>query len=526
MSVGFQNQIDICNRSLQMCGVSRMITDFTEDTMQAGECAFVYDKLRRAELQRNVWKFSIKKTALRPIDTTTKLISPSLWSASTTYAYGELVTDASGVIWQSRIQDNFNNNPTNASSVTSYAWEVYCGPDTASLYDSTGTTNYYAGEIVYDTPGDGTYNVYMSLQSGNSQDPRVPSEWSSTVQYSKDQVVGLYAAWAIGTTYAAGAGIAYLGNFYISLAAGNVGNKPSTSPTKWVVLQTALAPPYYNSLTAYVIGQFVTYLGTNYVCIAASTGNLPTNATYWAAQVGESIFVSLIDFNLNNNPSLAPVTWGAGTTYTIGQTVAGSDGYIYSSVGNGNLGNDPTLTSGFWNDTGVLTPWIPSGAFGVAADQWATLSSALTDLNIIYPIGTGPAYQSYTRNVYRVPVGFIRQAPQDSRAGSVSYMGAPSGLQYTDWTFEGKYITSTNTYPIILRYAGDVTDVSLFDDMFCELLAAHISLMIVDRLTQSTAKMQNIAALYKQFGSEARIINGIELGPTEPPEDDWVQARL
>jgi hypothetical protein len=105
-------------------------------------------------------------------------------------------------------------------------------------------------------------------------------------------------------------------------------------------------------------------------------------------------------------------------------------------------------------------------------------------------------------------------------------MGAPSGLQYTDWTFEGKYITSTNTYPIILRYAGDVTDVSLFDDMFCELLAAHISLMIVDRLTQSTAKMQNIAALYKQFGSEARIINGIELGPTEPPEDDWVQARL
>jgi len=37
----------------------------------------------------------------------------------------------------------------------------------------------------------------------------------------------------------------------------------------------------YNSETSYVIGNFVTYNGSCYTCIANSTGNLPTNTSYW-----------------------------------------------------------------------------------------------------------------------------------------------------------------------------------------------------------------------------------------------------
>ena len=37
----------------------------------------------------------------------------------------------------------------------------------------------------------------------------------------------------------------------------------------------------YNGATSYVVGAMVSYLGNNYYCILASTGNLPTNATYW-----------------------------------------------------------------------------------------------------------------------------------------------------------------------------------------------------------------------------------------------------
>lgn len=38
----------------------------------------------------------------------------------------------------------------------------------------------------------------------------------------------------------------------------------------------------YNGATAYVVNDAVSYLGSSYINILASTGNLPTNATYWA----------------------------------------------------------------------------------------------------------------------------------------------------------------------------------------------------------------------------------------------------
>jgi|TARA_B100000900_G_scaffold315551_1_gene274453 hypothetical protein len=37
----------------------------------------------------------------------------------------------------------------------------------------------------------------------------------------------------------------------------------------------------YNAGTAYIVDDVVSYNGSSYVCIQASTGNLPTNTTYW-----------------------------------------------------------------------------------------------------------------------------------------------------------------------------------------------------------------------------------------------------
>ena len=47
----------------------------------------------------------------------------------------------------------------------------------------------------------------------------------------------------------------------------------------------------YNGATAYVADDVVSYNGSSYICILASTGNLPTNATYWSlmAQSGTDI---------------------------------------------------------------------------------------------------------------------------------------------------------------------------------------------------------------------------------------------
>src|SRR3979490_1096863 len=152
----FTNPVDVGNRACQHCGVTRM-ADFNEDSVTAGEISFSYDKLRRAELRRNVWQFAIRTAALRPVTTGTMLLSPALWSSTTTYGFGAIVSDVANVPWQSRTQDNLNNAPGNSA-----AWEQYCGPLTVQPYDTTGTTGYFTGELVYETAGDGKFGVYLS----------------------------------------------------------------------------------------------------------------------------------------------------------------------------------------------------------------------------------------------------------------------------------------------------------------------------------------------------------------------------
>jgi hypothetical protein len=422
----FRNAVDIANRALQWCGIAR-IADFTDDSLQATETAFVYDKLRRAELRRNFWKFAIRKVALRPIDATTMLLRPLLWQSTKTYAPGAIVSDQDNYPWQSRIPDNKGNSPGNSS-----AWEAYCGPLTAQPFDIIGKTAYFAGEIVYQSNGDGTFTAWVSMQSGNSADPRFSTPWDATVSYAVDNVV----------------------------------------------VRSAI------------------------------------------------VYTSLIDFNLGNDPAAAPALWSSTTTYSIGQLVGGSDGAIYSSVVNSNLNFDPVSDSGVnWTNTGVLNPWMAMTPFGTAAISWLQCDVALAGLTITWPIGSGPSNHSFTRNAYRLPANFLRQAPQDPKAGSMSFLGAPAGLQMNDWNVEGDFIISQDTDPIVLRFVADLTDVTSMDDLFCEGLGAHVAKAVVERLTQSTVKMVAIAQGYKDAIAEARLVNAIETGPIEPPLDDYLACR-
>lgn len=427
--MSFLNPVDIANRACQHCGVVRIsaTSGFNEDSVQAGEFGFNYDKLRRAELRRNVWAFATRKAALRAVTPTTMFLSPSMWVSTTTYTQGAIVSDASGYLWHSLAQDNLNNTPGNTS-----AWEAYCGPLTADAFDTTGTTGYYAGELVYETPGDGTYVVYLSLTNNNSLDPSTATAWDATVQYMKDQVVEL-------------------------------------------------------------------------------------SSTFYA---------SLIDFNLNQSPASAPALWASGTTYGAAASVGASDGLIYTSIAGGNLGNDPTLTTGFWTNTGVLNPWTTVNPFGQAGNTWLVVDVALQDFSIVYPIGSGPSFQSVSRNFFRLPANYLRRAPADPKAGSQSFLGAPTGVMYTDWLYEGDFIISRQAFPIILRFVADITQVTAMDDMFCEGLAATLALNTINRLTQATGKKQDIANDYRRIMGEARTVNGIETGPTEPEEDLYLTCRI
>lgn len=428
--MAFRTPVDIANRALQHLGQTRIseTLGFTEDSNRASAMSFAYDKLRRPELRANYWKFSTRRAVIRAIDDTTMIIAPALWASTTTYRPGSIVTDEGNTLWISNFPENLNNTPGN-----SYFWDVYTGPLTAQPYDST--LSYHTGELVYKYTGDGTYQVYVSLQEGNSDDPATASTYDAAVTYMKDQVVS-----------------------YSSVA-----------------------------------------------------------------------YISLIDLNLANTPSATPGPWASGTTYSAAATVYGSDGYVYSSVGGSNIGHDPITDAGVhWTNTGVLKPWTTTigSVGGTGSKKWLQVTPlALTDFFIMYPVGTGPSSQSATRNIYRLPAGFVRMAPQDPKAGSVSWLGGPSGLGYSDWLLEGDFIVTREVHALAVRFIADLQDVTAFDDMFCEGLAARMAMEVCEELTQSTAKVQATASQYTKFMNDARRANAIETGAIEPPEDDFIMCR-
>jgi hypothetical protein len=547
----FLTPTDIGNRALQHCGAPLMdaVLGFTEQSLRAQAVSFAYGKLRRAELERNAWGFATKRAILRAVDPNTMLLSPSLWSSGATYFVGSIVSDASNNLWQSRIPNSLGNDPQNTA-----VWEQYFGPMSVMLYDSS--QSYASDELVYTAPGNGTYNVYRSMVNNNALDPSLPNQWSVSTTYFKNDVVQVFAAWSSLTTYAAGQTIKYTdGNVYASLVAGNLNNIPTaTLLTKWALVPVEILPSLpapttqppppaitspvieWAQTTTYSIGAFVLFNGTEYVSIANNnTGNFPTAAasTFWAAVTLGTNYMSLIDLNYGNSPANAPALWAAGTTYALGNQVGGSDGVIYQSLANGNIGNNPTTDGGVhWSNTGVLNPWTTNFIQGGGNQQWLQIGGSaspsgvgLSELSIVYPLGAGPSTQEATRNIFRLPSGYLKTCSQDPKAGSTSFLGAESGLAYKDWLVERPYLVSREVGPIMFRFVADLTDVTMMATQFCEGLACRIALEVCEPLTQSAAKLQTIAKEYEKFMGEARTSNAIEVGSEEPPVDDWIECR-
>jgi hypothetical protein len=319
-----RTRTDIANRALQRCGAAQIAAGalLTEDSTNALEVRSCYDNLRQAELRRNIWRFATRKSVLRALDTTTKLVT--------------------------------------------------------------------------------------------------------------------FPTWLVGTTYAVNAIVALNNQLWFSLVGANTGNTPSDDD----------------------IGHWSRYFGT--------TTATPDDSTL---------------------------------AYATGELVSLA-GVVYMSNISGNSDIPPTA-------------------------NWTTINGAtLTALSFMYPIGAGPLSQSETRNVFMLPNGFLRQAPDDPAQGSYHPLGAPVNVSYNDFLFEGNFLISRTAGPILLRYCADIADPSAMDPMFVEGFACRLALEVVERLTQSSAKLQSVASEYKNFMGEARLVNGIETGPTEPPEDDYLICRL
>lgn len=87
--------------------------------------------------------------------------------------------------------------------------------------------------------------------------------------------------WAVGTTYAFGDSVWYLGDLYFSMSDGNVGNVPGTSST-W---SSSLEETDFNPDTVYGIGDTITINGVTYYSYAPNNQNrypgTGNNSVFW-----------------------------------------------------------------------------------------------------------------------------------------------------------------------------------------------------------------------------------------------------
>jgi hypothetical protein len=236
VSYAFANPVDICNRALQHCGARRITatTLGTEQSVQSQECTFAYDKLRLAEMERNLWTFAIRRAALRAIDLSTQIITFPVYASGTTYGLGAIVQypTSSGNFWLSNQASNVGNTPglyQTAGYSGQVAWQQYFGPLTADLWNwnsaagATNTTNgnYSAGELVYMVPStpDGTFKLYTALLNNTTNQPTAVDAWVNNLLYSS------------------GAVVSYAGTNYQSLINMNLNNTP-VNGTIWTTTVT------------------------------------------------------------------------------------------------------------------------------------------------------------------------------------------------------------------------------------------------------------------------------------------------
>ena len=356
------------------------------------------------------------------------------------------------------------------------------------------------------------------------------------------------AVWSAIVPYAAGSIVDDgFGNFWSTSIVSNLGNQPgSLADTTWEIwFGPRVVQPYSqfvddtSETNTYYAGEVVYTTDSQghyfvFVSTQNSNGFVPTSPAIYDPTVsymqGNVVsfagwdYISLFNWNLNNEPDLTPQPWQSTITYALAATVLGIDGKIYYSTISSNVGNNPTGGVG-WATYGILGAWAPNFNASTISLGWTRLAATLAQLNVTYPLGCGPIEQTTTRNIYQLPNGFLRLAPQSPKSGSTSYLGAPSGYGYLDWEVQDGYIVTEGGEAIILRFVADVQQVSKFDPMFCEGLAARMGFETVERLTDAAVKRQVLSRIYQEFMSDARQVNGIEDGAVEPPIDDYISAR-
>jgi hypothetical protein len=265
------------------------------------------------------------------------------------------------------------------------------------------------------------------------------------------------------------------------------------------------SPPTWVATTSYAAGAVISYtpVGLN------------------ASELGANPLSYLWYTDLAITGSVANPTPDVATAWHRYFGPVTADPYVATSYWTGEL----TLVGG----TTLYSSLISNNTDLPPTANWLQQGGTFAPLNILYPIGTGPANNTRTANAYRLPYGFLRKAPQDPRGDFGVWLGAPSGLMDTDWVYENGYLVSRDGQPLLIRFIADIIDVYEMSPMFCEGLAARIATEIAPSLVEKdilSVTLANTARHYRGEMVEARMANAVLIGSEAPPLDSYISCRL
>lgn len=356
--------------------------------------------------------------------------------------------------------------------------------------------------------------------------------------------------YSAATTYALGAVVIDAnGDWWQSKIASNTGNTPAQG-SKWAhyfgpdsmdpyvakgTSDTAPAAPTLSAVaggslglaTYYVV---ITYVGADGETLKSSESSLQVAANNLLQVASPAAETGMTGYNVYvSNTSGTETLQNAnainiGTAWTLPTT-----GVIFgrqpppSSIPTYQAGELTSL-----NGT-VYLSLVGNNTDTPPTPNWLNVGGTTTQLQVLYPIGVGPSNDISTANYYRLPHGFLRQAPSDPKRGVRNYLGAPSGVVPDDWVFENDYIVSTDAGPIMLRFVADVVDVPDMDAMFCEMLSARVAEETAPTLADEKVLPIILGVVRTHYKSErfkAAQVNAIEEGPITPVENAYVTCRV
>lgn len=95
-----------------------------------------------------------------------------------------------------------------------------------------------------------------------------------------------------------------------------------------------------------------------------------------------------------------------------------------------------------------------------------------------------------------------------------------------DYEIEGGRILTDASAPLYIKYTRRITNTGEFHALFNEALASRLAYEACEEITESNAKKQAALTDMQLAISQAYAVDAIENPPDEPPEDEWLTARI